>query len=116
MTYSFTKQVRLLKGPEFEAIKGTRLSVSNPNLLLLAKKNAFNHPRLGLAIAKKHAKLAVERNRIKRQIRESFRLNLHQIPAVDIIIFSRGKTKELDNHALRICIDEAWQQLNKKVH
>jgi ribonuclease P protein component len=53
--------------------------------------------RLGLAIAKKRVKLAVQRNRIKRIIRESFRLNQHVLPAIDMVVMVKSGIDQLDN-------------------
>jgi len=42
--------------------------------------------RLGLIIGKRQAKRAVERNRIKRTLRETFRSHQHTLPAVDVVV------------------------------
>jgi ribonuclease P protein component len=43
-------------------------------------------PRLGILVSKKHAARAVERNRIKRCIREAFRLEQEALGAMDLLI------------------------------
>ena len=43
-------------------------------------------PRLGLVIGKKLLRRAVDRNRVKRCIREQFRLNRGRLPACDLIV------------------------------
>ena len=45
---------------------------SHRHLLLLGRQNELDHHRLGLVIAKKHVRLAVQRNRIKRIARTRF--------------------------------------------
>ncbi len=50
------------------------------------KPNDLNRPRLGLIVGKKTAKLAVWRNYMKRVLRELFRINQHQLPALDLVI------------------------------
>lgn len=46
-------------------------------LQIYAKPNNLNYPRLGLIVAKKMARRAVERNKVKRLLREYFRTNQH---------------------------------------
>lgn len=110
----FTKEQRLLSGADFNAMRGTRLSVSDDAFLVLAKPQDFNQPRLGLAIAKKYAKLAVQRNTIKRIVRESFRRNANHLPSLDIVVLARQKTKHYDKKQLHQCIESLWKQLAKR--
>jgi ribonuclease P protein component len=43
-------------------------------------------PRLGILVSKKHAARAVDRNRIKRCIREAFRLEQEALGPIDLLI------------------------------
>jgi ribonuclease P protein component len=95
-------------------MRGTRLSVSDDAFLVLAKPQRLNQPRLGLAIAKKYAKLAVQRNTIKRIVRESFRQQASHLPSLDIVVLARHKTKDYDKKQLRECIETLWKQLAKR--
>ena len=72
--FSFPKQARLLSARDYrEVFAGAEARASHRHLLLLARRNGRGHHRLGLVIAKKHVRRAVERNRIKRVAREFFR-------------------------------------------
>ena len=46
----------------------------------------FQYPRLGLVVSKKASKKAVQRNRIKRQIREAFRHSQDRLSDMDFIV------------------------------
>ena len=48
--------------------------------------NQVNIARLGLIVSKKTAKSAVQRNYMRRVLRELFRLNQYNLPAVDLVI------------------------------
>ncbi|MCB1757360.1 MAG: ribonuclease P protein component [Gammaproteobacteria bacterium] len=67
--------------------------------------------RLGLAIAKKSASKSVDRNRLKRIIRESFRLNRAQLGAVDIVVMARKECVGVDNRILRASLGRLWKKL-----
>ena len=60
------------------------------------KPNELVHPRLGLIVAKKTAKLAVNRNYMRRVLRELFRLNQHNIASLDLVIQVQKKFDKLD--------------------
>ncbi len=49
----------------------------------------WSHPRLGLVIGKESVKLSVERNRLKRLIRDSFRLHQELLAGLDIVVVAR---------------------------
>ncbi len=64
-------------------------------------KNAGSPARLGLAIAKKRAKRALDRNRIKRIARETFRHNLAPLEGVEIVVMNRDATATATSAVLR---------------
>ena len=68
-------------------------------------------PRLGLAVSRKVSKRAVERNRIKRVIRESFRVRRESLPALDVLVIARISAASADNTVLRDDLEHAWQKL-----
>ncbi len=94
--------------------------ISDRHFLLLARTSQItNSPpsRLGLVVAKKHAKLAVQRNFIKRAIRESFRLFTaqHAFPqGLDIVVLTRPGVAEADTRRLRSILNSHWRRLAKK--
>lgn len=75
------------------------------------RTNELGAARLGMAIAVKIAGNAVQRNRIRRVIRESFRLEQHQLPAVDVVIGARPQVRGLPNSALRAALVELWKKV-----
>lgn len=62
-------------------------------------------------IGKKSVKLAVERNRIKRQIRESFRLNQDNLTGWDIVVVARKGLGDLENAELAQQFGKLWKRL-----
>lgn len=89
------------------------IRVRSDKILLLAKANSLEHPRLGLVIGKKHLKQAVQRNACKRIIRESFRINQKQLVNYDMIIIALAGISSVSRENLRESLNTAWQRLNK---
>jgi len=85
--------------------------VSGGQVLLLVRQNDLEHPRLGLVIGKKNVKLSVERNRIKRQIRESFRHHQGQIGNWDVVVIARKGVAEQQNPELAKHFGKLWKRL-----
>ncbi len=113
--FPFDKTKRLLKAADFKPVfDNAQFKISSKGLLFLSKHNRINNPRLGLVIAKKNIRLAVQRNRLKRIIRESFRLNQANIPNLDIVVLARKGLDAMDNSELQQHVAKLWQQLQHK--
>lgn len=111
---SFPRSARILRPAEFKQVfDHTELRSSSPQLLLLAKSNEQNQARIGFVLAKKQIKRAVDRNRIKRIVRESFRHHQHELSALDFVILARSGLADLDNTQIRAMIDALWFRLKR---
>lgn len=112
MAAGFPKSRRLLTSSEFSSVfNGTELRCGSKDLLLLVRSNQLGFPRIGFVLAKKHIKLAVQRNRIKRIVRESFRLQQTKFEAYDYVVMARASAIELSDQQLRSAIDKLWFKL-----
>ena len=69
--------------------------------------------RLGLAISKKHCKLAVSRNRIKRLVRESFRHHQATLAGLDVVVLNQPGTHRASNSDLLQSLEAHWQQSSR---
>lgn len=111
MPKQFQKNQRLLTKADFQSVFDNATKINQRHLLLLFKKNLLSHGRLGIIVSKRVSKKAVTRNRIKRTIRESFRLWQERIKGFDIVIIARQQCDILDNKKLREGIELLWQKL-----
>lgn len=107
---TFPRELRLLAPVQFKAVFELPLRASTPQLTLLSRQNDIEHARIGLTVAKKHLKRAHDRNRIKRIVRESFRLKQHQLPAYDFVFVAKGGIGKLSNQELFETLDKLWQR------
>jgi len=80
----------------------------------LAKPNLLKTPRLGLVIGKKNLPLSIQRNRVKRLLRTSFRLNQELLVGLDIVILARSNMASLENQQITEIIQGLWADLVKK--
>ena len=79
--------------------------------MVLGRSNQLGEARLGLGIAKKHVKLAIDRNRIKRVIRESFRHHRKLINGMDLVVLAKAGTMGLTNKQLFSSLESHWKRL-----
>ncbi len=88
-TYVFKKSHRLAGLGTFKEILDLRVKDTRGPLVLFAKPNDLPYPRLGISIGRPVGNAAV-RNRIKRLLRESFRLMQHDWPrGYDLVVIVR---------------------------
>ncbi len=115
LCFTFSKSLRLLESADFQQVfDDAPFRASHQQFLILARSNQLTGGRLGLVIAKKHLRLAVERNRFKRLIRESFRLKQHAFAGLDVIVLSRKGLENLTNAEFSQQLDQQWQRIFKK--
>lgn len=111
---SFPKSHRLLRPADYgKVFDDVQLKVPHRNFLVLATSNQLGHARIGLIFSRKNLKLAVQRNRIKRQVRESFRLQT-DLPGLDIVVLGRQGLASLEKPEVRAAVDDLWRRLRKK--
>lgn len=82
----FERSARLLKPAEFERVFTENERARTESLLVMARPNALGHARLGMVIAKRLLPRAVDRNRIKRCVRETFRVQRPDLPPCDFVV------------------------------
>ncbi len=73
----------------------------------------MGHARLGMAVSLRTAGTAVRRNRIRRLIRESFRLNQGRLPSADIVVNARAATREAGARQLADSLEKLWDRIGR---
>jgi len=114
LSLGFPQDLKLLTAENYQFVFSKAERFGNYSFTVLARVNDQGHARLGLAISKKCAKRAVDRNRIKRLFRESFRINQHKLPSVDIIAMCKPSAIKLTNQEMHSQIEKQWHFMRKK--
>ena len=112
VSQDYGREKRLLTARHFKAVFDSPSGkVPGKNLLLLARENGLPHPRLGLVIGKKSVKLSVQRNRLKRLMRDSFRQHQGILAGWDIVIVARKGLGDVENPELHQHFGKLWKRL-----
>jgi len=107
----FGADLRLRSKLQFDAIYASGRRLDDRYFGLRIKPNGVGHSRVGLAVAVKTAGNAVARNRLRRLVRESFRLAQHALPAVDIVVAAKFPAREAPVATLRASLATLWQRV-----
>lgn len=98
---SLPSSLRIRTSGEFQKIYAIRASAASEAVIIYAMRNGRSFTRFGLSVGRKHGN-AVERNRIKRLLRETFRLTRHDLPmGYDLILIPRRMGRDVSLACLR---------------
>lgn len=86
MNFKFPSELRLLKADDFSSVFNFRKRISGPTLVIHYRNNSYQYARLGLVVSKKIAKLSVDRNYMRRVLRDLFRRNKSNFNCLDLVI------------------------------
>jgi ribonuclease P protein component len=112
--FAFGKRQRLLNGADFKRVFSRAERSSDRYFTVLMRTNDTGDARLGLAIAKKQVRRAVDRNRIKRIVRESFRHHKQELESMDCVVMARRDTSAAANEELFASLQQHWKRLLKR--
>lgn len=102
---------RLRRAADFAALRRGAERIPARHFTLRYIASPAGECRLGLAVSRKVSKRAVARNRIKRVVRESFRLLRVELPPLDVLVMAHTSAATADKQALRTDLDAAWRRL-----
>jgi ribonuclease P protein component len=106
VSLSFPKELKIRTNSEYEEIFGKSKRLSTDHFNILFAPNSLGYPRMGLVVAKKAVPGAVERNRIKRVLREVFRLNKPLFGSMDVVFVAKKGSERLDYSLAKKEIEE----------
>ena len=120
---SFPKTLRLLTPADYRRVfDSVDLKQGSPLFTFLARQNDKSRNRLGIIAAKRNIRSAANRNRMKRLVRESFRLipetTYHKQSgnkaSFDVIVLVKAGSDDQSNATILDTLDGQWKKLNRK--
>ncbi|MBS0357651.1 MAG: ribonuclease P protein component [Proteobacteria bacterium] len=110
--HSFPRKKRLLNKHDYEKVFSSGKKIATFQLTAFVKKNSHELPRLGVVVSKRQIPRAVDRNKIKRMLRECFRKH-DSMPNVDIVVLAYKGLEKLSNPILREKVIELWKKIEE---
>ncbi|MBV9576531.1 MAG: ribonuclease P protein component [Gammaproteobacteria bacterium] len=111
MQFKFLRIHRLAGKENFQSVFANPYKVAYKALLALYKPNQ-SYARLGIIIGKRYMKRAVDRNQLRRIVRESFRFQKEALKGFDIVVLVRSTVSpSQDKRQWRDDIDKLWLRL-----
>lgn len=108
----YPRQARLIKADEFSSAFNFRRRFSGRHLVVYYCFNQLGRPRLGLIVGKKIAPAAVDRNYMRRVLREFFRKQQSKLDNVDIVIRVQ---KPFSHHEYALVEDEFMRLVHRLI-
>ncbi len=104
---------RLKRRREFLAVQERGHRLYSGDVLILGLNSGGVRPRIGITVSSKVAN-AVERNRVKRWVREAFRAAAGDLPPVDLVVIGRAGAPKMGLGGAARAIAKAKEKLGKE--
>lgn len=101
---------RLKKSNDFKQVFRKRRKTAARYGAFHLRSNGLGYARLGITVSRKVSKRAVQRNRIKRVVREFFRTNKASMNGMDIVFTAFPGCAELANEDIRKLVEGLWRR------
>ncbi|PWK92535.1 ribonuclease P protein component [Fulvimonas soli] len=105
------RPARLRRAADFVALRQASGRLGGRCFSVRYRPSEQGLARLGLAVSKRVSKRAVERNRIKRLVRESFRRMRAQLPPLDVMVMAREQAAGQPGPVLLAELEQLWRRL-----
>lgn len=109
------KDIRLRKNSDFQLVFKKGRNTWNRQFSLVFKKNNLNKSRIGFTITKKYG-TAVERNKLKRRLREIIRNNKYLLlDGYDMVLIPKKTTKDMTYDELESSVKHIFSFTKKRL-
>jgi len=110
------KSCRLPEKVDFGQVFKYGLRHHGKYFLVIVRGNGLESARVGVTVSRKVSTRAVVRNRIKRQIRESFRLKKKLLRGLDCVVVAKKAAAGIDRPTLRSSLESHWWKISDNVY
>jgi ribonuclease P protein component len=107
-------RLRLRRKVDFNVAYARGRRVGDGFFSVTVMRNDLGTPRLGMAVAVRVAGGSVARNRLRRVIRESFRLHQRELPAADLVVSARPPARSAAASVLRESLAMLWKKVGEQ--
>lgn len=108
--YTFSRSDRLRRTADFDRVYSSGKRLASFELKLIFAPSPVGATRLGLSVSRRIGN-AVVRNRVKRLLREAFRLNKHQVKkGYDILLVARKGVEDLKFRQVEMLVMELFRK------
>jgi len=108
----FPRNKRLTAAADYRFVFAEPQRLSTPSYTVLVRANERQTNRIGIVVSRKVAAHAVQRNRIKRLVRESFRHQQQKgLDGFDIVVIARHGIAKKNNNSLFSELEAQWSRL-----
>ena len=112
--FFFKKKDKILKRREFLQLKRCGKRIQDRNFIVIYSDGRVKKNRIGITVSKKLGN-AVKRNKIKRLIRENFRMNRDKIAEfMDINVIAKKKAGEISADMVFKSLDGIFNQIPRR--
>lgn len=112
-TERFLKSTRLTNPADYQEVFRSARKQADNSFLFLVKENRRSSARLGLAISKKRIQSAVQRNKVKRMIREGFRKKRTVMKNLDIVVLVQKNIDQKRIKEIKKSLSKHWEKLSQ---
>ena len=112
--YSFLKKAHLRQKTCFDRVFKSKKRLNGSLGAMRYVANDLDYSRLGIIISKKNMRRAVDRNRLRRILREQFRHHQHQLMGFDLVFVAFKEAREAERSECHQCIDQLFNMLVKR--
>jgi len=110
---SFPRAARLTESKQYRQVFSAAKRQGDRYFTILSVPNDQGHARIGMAVSRRVLPRAVDRHRVKRLIRESFRQQRADLTATDIVVLVKAPVQQASNLDLLEALARHWQRLRQ---